>query len=121
MGHNVWTHIEAVQEANRRYDSGEYPKMLIKEDVVRIAFRDIVEEVFSTSDKGKALAAIDKYDRFYMNIVGTRGLSGKKSVNAHSQFRALFEEVDPVTEEDTTDEVELDENKLDALENLEDM
>lgn len=118
MGHNVWTHIEGVQEANRRYDAGQYPKMLIKEDINRITFRDIVNEVFSTSDKGKALAAIEEYSKFYMGITGTRGLSGKKSVNAHSQFRALFEEIDTDgDEEDETVENNLDTSKLESLEN----
>jgi hypothetical protein len=122
MGHNVWTHIEAVQEANRRYDSGEYPKMLIREEIIRTTFRDIVEEVFSTSDKGKALAAIEDYSRFFEGIVGTRGYSGKKSVNARSQYNLHFEEVD--TEETTcsVDEGDdLDTGKLDALEDSEEM
>ena len=31
MGHNVWMHINAVQEANRQYDNGIIPKMLVEE------------------------------------------------------------------------------------------
>jgi hypothetical protein len=117
MGHNVYSHIDAVQEANRRYDAGHFPGGLIKEDVTRIMFRDIVEEVFSTDSKDKALAAVDEYDRFYMGIRGTRGLSGKKSVNSHSQFRSLFEVIDTDDdEEEETIENNLDTNKLDELE-----
>lgn len=122
MGHNVWMHIDAVQEANRRYDAGtSIPKMLIKEDINRIMFRDIVEEVFSTSDRDKAMAAIDEYSKFYMGITGTRGLSGKKSVNAHSQYRLLFEELDAEEvageHDDVVDPDDLDADKLDQLEN----
>lgn len=117
MGHNVWTHIEAVQEANRKYQAEtSIPKMLVKEDFHRIMFKDIVERVFSTSSKQQALDAIDEYDKFYMGIVGTRGLSGKKSVNAHSQYRSLFEEVDAV-EETPEQEPVLNTAALDTLEN----
>lgn len=119
MGHNVWTHIEAVQEANRLYHSGRStPKMLVRETHERIFFRDIVEHVFSCTDRDKALEAVDEYDRFYRGITGTRGLSGKKSVNAHSQFRSLFEVVDD-DDDATVEDVTLDESKLDDLENSE--
>ena len=124
MGHNVWAHIEAVQEANRLYeDETKIPKMLIKENINRIMFKDIVDEVFGTDDRDKALALIDEYDRFYMGITGTRGLSGKKSVNAHSQFRLLFEEVADNEDEENEVIVEptLDENKLDLLESAEEL
>lgn len=119
MGHNVWAHIEAVQEANRLYESGQsIPKMLVREEIERKLFRDIVEEVFSSGDRDKSLAIIDHYSRFFEGITGTRGLSGKKSVNAHTQFRTLF---DVIEDDDTTDEyVEptLDEHKLEELEEL---
>lgn len=124
MGHNVWAHIEAVQEANRLYEAeAKIPKMLIKENINRIMFKDIVDEVFRTDDRDKALALIDEYDRFYMGITGTRGLSGKKSVNAHSQFRLLFEEVADNEDEENEVIVEptLDENKLDLLESAEEL
>jgi hypothetical protein len=119
MGHNVWTHIEAVQEANRRYHSGtSIPRMLVRESHERVFFKDIVEHVFSCNDREKALAAVDEYDRFYRGITGTRGLSGKKSVNAHSQFRLLFDVVNTNDQpEEAIAEVELDESKLELLEN----
>ena len=119
MGHNVWTHIEAVQEANRLYQSrASVPKMLVREQHERIFFKDIVDEVFRTDDRDKALALVDEYDRFYRGITGTRGLSGKKSVNAHSQFRNLFAVVDSHDDEEdqVQDVVDLDESKLEKLE-----
>jgi hypothetical protein len=47
-----------------------------------------------------------------MEIVGTRGFKGKKTVNATTMFNALF-----VTEDDESepDEVDLDSDKLDNL------
>ena len=52
-----------------------------------------------------------------MDIVGTRGFKGKKAKNAHSQFNALFEEIEP-SHGENEDEVEFDQNKLDLLEAL---
>jgi len=113
MGHNIWAHIEAVQEANRLYESGtSIPGMLIRETFDRVLFRDIINAIFETSDKQKSLDIIEEHSKFWMGITGTRGLSGKKSVNSHSQFRVLFEEVD---EDDPKDSTELDERKLESL------
>jgi hypothetical protein len=33
MGHNVWMHLTAVQEANRRFDAGEHPAMMQRDGV----------------------------------------------------------------------------------------
>ena len=51
MGHNVWSHINAVQEANRQYDAGVIPKMLVQEQFDRVLFRDVMEEIFSKTTK----------------------------------------------------------------------
>ena len=93
MGHNVWMHINAVQEANRQYDSGKIPNMLINESFDRIMFRDIVEAIFSTDDRSVADAIIEEYSKYWMSIIGTRGATGKKTVNASTQFNNLFEEI----------------------------
>ena len=93
MGHNVWMHINAVQEANRQYDSGKIPNMLINESFDRIMFRDIMEAIFSTDDRSVADAIIEEYSKYWMSIIGTRGATGKKTVNASTQFNNLFEEV----------------------------
>ena len=77
-------------------------------------FKDIVDAIFATPDRAEAEAIIEHYDRYWMDIVGTRGFKGKKAKNAHSQFNALFE-----VEEDNgvdADDVDLDETKLDELE-----
>ena len=115
MGHNVWTHLEAVQRANREYDAGTWPKMLWNENGDHARFKDIVDAIFATSDRAEAEAIIEKYDRYWMDIVGTRGFKGKKAKNAHTQFNALFEigEVEVDTELD--DSVQLDSTALDQL------
>ena len=105
MGHNVWTHIESVQRANRAYDAGERPAMLWNVNGDHAQFRDIVEAIFSAPDRASAEAIIQHYDRYWMDIVGTRGFKGKKTKNSNTMFNALFDTV----EEDYTDSISQDE------------
>jgi hypothetical protein len=93
MGHNVWMHINAVQQANLQYDKGAIPAMLIDETFDRVMFKDIVEAIFATSSRAEAEMVIEEYSRYWMSIIGTRGAVGKKTVNASTQFGNLFEEV----------------------------
>jgi len=109
MGHNVWTHINAVQEANRQYDAGVIPKMLVQEQFDRVLVRDVMDEIFSKTTREESLEVIEKYSKLWMSIPGTRGAIGKKTVNSSTFFDALFE-VEESTEED------LDETKLEELE-----
>jgi hypothetical protein len=83
MGHNVWMHINAVQEANRQYDKGVSPAMLIQRLTGKL-FKDVVDEIFSINDRTLALEAINKYHKFFETIIGTRGATGKKLTNAHT-------------------------------------
>lgn len=116
MAHNVWSHINAVQEANRCYDNGIYPSMLVQEKFDRLYFRDVVEAIFATDSRDKANQIIEEFSRFWMSIIGTRGATGKKTVNAQTQFNALFDDADstPVVEE--TEVEDLQESKLEELE-----
>ena len=91
MGHNVWSHINAVQEANRKYDSGTIPKMLVQETFDRIYFRDVVESIFSIKDRDLALAEVEKHTRYFLSIIGTRGAVGKKTINASTYYNKFFE------------------------------
>jgi len=93
MGHNVWSHINAVQEANRQYDNGIIPNMLVEESFDRLFFKDVVEAIFATSNRDEANQIIEEFSRFWMSIIGTRGATGKKTVNASTQYTNLFEEV----------------------------
>ena len=112
MGHNVWTHLEAVQRANRTYDSGSWPAMMRRSTGDYAYFEDIVEDIFTAPTREQAESIIEKYSTYWMEIVGTRGFKGKKTVNATTMFNALF-----VTEDDESepDEVDLDSDKLDNL------
>lgn len=114
MGHNVWSHINAVQEANRQYDKGIIPNMLIQERFKRLAFRDIVDEIFAAKDLNKSLALIEQHSRFWMSIPGTRGAVGKKTVNAMTQYYALFEEDQDIIDDEFSEEQT---HNLEALEN----
>ena len=90
MGHNVWMHINAVQEANRQYDSGVTPKMLQLGQFDHVHFKDIVEEVFRTDDREKAEQLVLDYRKYLLKVIGTRGATGKKSFNATTKAQEFF-------------------------------
>jgi hypothetical protein len=118
MGHNVWMHVNAVQEANRQYDAGNVPAMLVQEKFERVYFKDVVEAIFAADNRDDANAIIEHYDKFWQAIIGTRGATGKKTVNASTQFANLFDEVEPETVQlDNAEEFGNDViDKLDQLE-----
>jgi hypothetical protein len=133
MGHNVWSHITAVQTANKQYTTTQprmMPAMLNATSADKKAyrdygindFRDVVDLIFSTSDKDTALELIEAYSEFWMDIPGTRGNIGEKTRSAQPLFNQLFEEVQEprpvqVIEEWHRDDSGLDETQLDNLEN----
>ena len=85
MGHNVWMHLNAVQEANRQYDLGKLPSMLVDEQFDRVYYKDIVEAIFATDDRDTAEAIIEHYSTYWDTIIGTRGNTGKRIMNAHTK------------------------------------
>jgi len=116
MAHNVWLHLESVQRANREYDAGKCPNMLVQDNFDVIYFKDIVEAIFAAPDRETAIAIIDMYDKFWQAIPGTRGYTGKRTVNASTNFNNLFETVEEEEEQHPIDDSGFDESKLDALE-----
>jgi hypothetical protein len=110
MGHNVWTHVNAVQEANRQYDAGNTPKMLLGSKFDQQSIRDMINEVFEQPTKELSLAKIIEYRAYWMQVPGTRGAIGKKTISAKPKFAELFD-----IEEPTVDNVELEETKLEEL------
>ena len=114
MGHNVWTHLEAVQRANRAYESGTWPSMMWYEGGDHARFKDIVDAIFAAGTREESEAIIEHYRRYWMDIVGTRGFKGKKTVNARTQFNALFTFEEP--EVDTEPEDQLQSEALQLLE-----
>jgi hypothetical protein len=116
MGHNVWMHLTAVQEANRRFDAGEHPAMMQRDGGDYAKFEDIVEAIFAAPDRATAEAIVEEYSDYWKQIVGTRGFKGKKTENARTQFNALFSLDEPEVDQQSDDSVQLDNNKLDQLE-----
>ena len=114
MGHNVWTHIYAVQEANRQYDQGRLPNSMQWSHGDYAKCRDIVERIFAAPTKAEAHAIIEFYENYWIEILGSFGNIGPKAINGHTMFEALF------TAEDDGDgaigdDMEFDETKLDDL------
>jgi len=118
MGHNVWSHLNAVQEANRQYDLGSVPAMLVQEKLNRVYFRDVVEEIFAAKDRATSEAIIETHDKFWDAIIGTRGATGKKATNASTHFANLFDEVDDTPVQLDHDE-QFSEDETTNLDNLE--
>jgi hypothetical protein len=91
MGHNVWMHLNAVQEANRQYDLGKLPSMLVDERFDRVYYKDIVEAIFACDNRDDANAIVEHYSNYWMTIIGTRGATGKKTINAATMADKHFE------------------------------
>jgi len=91
MAHNCWMHINAVLTANEQYDLGYSPGMLIRETHTITKFRDLVDEIIANAGNQKSLDLIEHHNKFWIDIVGQRGYTGKKTINATTQFNALFE------------------------------
>ena len=109
MGHNVWMHLTAVQEANRRFDSGEFPSMM-RSKATGERFEDIVERIFAAPTREASQAIIDQYDNYWTEIIGGRGRLGKKVRHVTDAiFNSLFEMPE-------YEEPELNEQLLDNLE-----
>ena len=93
MNHNVYTHLRSVQEANRVFDEGKYPYMLVDDTFDKQEVKDVIARIFEIDDRDRQLELIDEHERLWMRVVGTRGHVGKKTVNSSAQFFSLFEEV----------------------------
>ncbi len=115
MGHNVWMHITAVQEANRRFDAGDRPYMMQYSGPGHEKFEDLVEAIFAAPTKQESLDIIEHYSKYWMEIIGTRGFKGKKAVSARPQFNALFTFVEDDDNGDEEVEETLDESALESL------
>jgi hypothetical protein len=111
MGHNVWSHINAVQQGNADYDAGQIPRMLIPSaQGDGNGLKGILDMIFSCDKREDAHAIIDYYDKYWMQIPGSRGLTGKKTKNASGQFDRLFnvieDEMPAAIETPITDKLE---------------
>jgi hypothetical protein len=71
----------------------------------------IIDRIFAARDRSKSLQIIADHAKVWERVVGTRGFTGKRAVNSHSQFNSLFD-----TEEEEIPADDLDEGQLDKLE-----
>jgi hypothetical protein len=106
QSHNVWMHMNAVQEANRQYAQGVVPKMLVHKLDGDSFFKNIVDEIFSKKTKQEALDVINYHNSYWKQFQsGSQGISGKKTENAMTMFDQLFEvnssepEIDEIIED----------------------
>jgi len=108
QAHNVYQHITAVQEANRRYEQGVIPKMIMNE-TFGIYFGKVVDEVFSKKTREESLEVIEYYNKFWLQMQsGSQGISGKRTVNAMTMFDELFSVEKNFQEDDENLEDDID-------------
>jgi hypothetical protein len=50
----------------------------------------VVNDIFATSDRGRAEAIIEEYNKYWMCIVGTRGTLSQNAVNSKTYFSKHF-------------------------------
>jgi len=96
MSHNVWMHITAVQEANRRFDAGEHPAMMQHRGGKYEYFEDIVDRIFRAPSLQASMDIINQPEYaspngYWSQIIGTRGFAGKRASNSRSVFDELFD------------------------------
>jgi len=106
QSHNVWMHMNAVQEANRQYETGVVPKMIVHKLEGDRFFTQLVDEIFSKKTKQEAWELIDQHSSYWKQFQsGSQGISGKKTVNAMTMFDELFSvDEEPIEEIEDSDE-----------------
>jgi hypothetical protein len=93
QSHNVYQHIHAVQEANRQYQNGIIPKMVMNDTFDRVRFGEIINDIFRLNDRQRSLNMIESHNKLWTQMSsGSQGFSGKKTINAMTMFDQLFTE-----------------------------
>ena len=91
MAHNVWMHIEAVQRANRAFDSGTLPDMMAHPRDQYFDAACVIDRVFAARDRQKSLQIIDDHAKIWERIIGTRGYTGHRTISARPTFTQFFD------------------------------
>ena len=113
QSHNVWMHMNAVQEANRKYEQGIVPKMIFNKFEGSKFFSKLVDEIFSKKTKDEAIELIKHHEIYWTQFQsGSQGISGKKTINSMTMLDKLFSfgDAEPEYEEvieDSDDEMAL--------------
>lgn len=126
MGHNVFAHIDSIQRAIDKYQTGGvYPEALIETQGFLpdgVIGRDLVDKVFAAKTREEALELIHYYSKYWGKLIGGRGNKGSKRMNAGTQFGNLFEVVDTQQELKNFEEAaELSEYEGETDKNLENL
>ena len=91
QSHNVYQHMTAVQEANRKYETGVLPAML-KHNLSGLTFKQVIDDVFAQKTRQASHDIIDAHSNLWKQMQsGSQGMSGKKTVNSLTKFNELFE------------------------------
>ena len=91
QSHNVYQHMTAVQEANRKYETGVLPAML-KHNLSGLTFKQVIDDVFAQKTRHASHDIIDAHSNLWKQMQsGSQGMSGKKTVNSLTKFNELFE------------------------------
>jgi hypothetical protein len=97
MCHNVFAHVDSVQRAIVKYLTEDiYPSQLMHEKFhsKEMVFRDVVDTIFACKTKAEAMAIVKHNQPYWMKLSGSRGFRGKRTINATTKFKTLFEVID---------------------------
>ncbi len=88
--HNLWHHINSVQEANRQYDNGLMPRSFrIAENEKIVTLQNVIDEIFSTDDFKRRLEILDSHKDLLLQMPGARGMSFKKSLDYETELEKI--------------------------------
>jgi hypothetical protein len=96
QSHNVYQHIYAVQEANRKYEQAIVPSM-VRSKITGLTFGNIVDKIFACKTRQESFNIIKEYELFWTQMsAGSQGFSGKKTINSRTMFNrhVTFEDAD---------------------------
>jgi hypothetical protein len=142
MAHNIFCHIDAVQQGNRLFDQGCIPRMLKEHNgrsrpAVNVAkpshfdslvslvqtpyhdrfFEHLVTELFTAKSRDQSNRILMEHTQWFTRVYGSsaNGMLGPKAVNSLTSYQQTFgDQLDQV--EITRDDSGLSEKPLDLLE-----
>ena len=92
MNHNVYSHIRSIQIANELQDQGLYPASTVNNTFDTTSMTSIINQVFACKNKQQALDIIEYNQKLWLQTPGSmRSKVGVKTINATTQFNALFD------------------------------
>lgn len=108
QSHNVWMHINAVQEANRQFEKGVMPKMMFMADFDLVLASDVIEEIFSQKDREKSMAVIHKNQPLWDKFRGN-------GVVPHANFNKFFGAEPEVVDSPVIEQEDIEDNLSESI------